>query len=105
MAGTRGGGSSIVVIGYWLLAIGYSRSAVRAALPCSIMKAHRPIDVAVALGGIEEELDAAAGLGPLIAYDCLHHVALRFFVPGYHLWWAVLGFKFLPGAIQKVFIS
>src|SRR5260221_1664059 len=72
----------LFTIGYRLLAIGHSRNAVRARLPCSIMKAHRPIDVAVALGGIEEELDAAAGLGPLIAHDCLHHVALRFFVPG-----------------------
>ncbi len=67
--------SSPSAIGYWLLAI-------RAALPRSIMKTDRPINIAVALGGIEEELDAAAGLGPLIAYDGFHDVALRFFVPG-----------------------
>jgi len=69
----------LLAIGYWLLAIGYWLCAP---LPCSIMQTYGAIHVRVPLRGIEEKLDAAAGLLPLIADHGFHYVALRLFVPG-----------------------
>ena len=65
----------LLAIGYWLL-------VMRSALPGSIMQTHRAIHVCVPFRGIEEKLDAAAGLLPLITDHGFHHVALRLLIPG-----------------------
>ena len=55
---------------------------MRSALSCSIMQTYGTIHVRVPFRGIEEKLDAAAGLLPLITDHGFHYVALRLFVPG-----------------------
>jgi hypothetical protein len=82
----------------WVPAIRHMLLAIRA-LPRSVVQAYRPINVGIALRRIEEKLDTAAGLLPLITHYGLHDVPLRFLIPGQHRRRAVLGFKFLPGAI------
>ena len=69
------------------------------------MKAHRPVHVGVSFRRIKEKLDAAAWLLPLISDDGFHYVTLRFFISGQNGGRPVLRFKFLPGAVQEIFIS
>jgi len=55
----------------------------------SIVQTHRTKDIVVAFCRIEEKLDAASGLLPLISHNRLHNVALRLFVAGQNGWGAV----------------
>ncbi len=69
------------------------------------MYAYVAIDVAVPLGGVKKDLDAAAWQLPLITNQRYHHVSLGLLVSGQYDRRAVLGLQAFARAIQKLLVS